>query len=277
MKFLRFLILPAALFGTDATTCYSVQILSTTDTQTHRSQIEKMTLPKECQIMNVSSHLTVRCGCFQSYKEAKEEKAKLGKGMILKTYAWRFQKELSKTAPKKQTPKPTPKPKLQPTPKPIKTNKDKNTTTPVVENIILLDDETTTATKIEKKETIKPIIAKMPTSVATPSKTEKKSIKRHKKKKKKKKKVHKRKKEAKIVKKKPVRFFYDRYIARLKKDKGIGKFDYRYEFGARISYDIGYVDEASEQYFEREIRRARLSHKGSFFHKKLFYLSLIHI
>ena len=52
---------------------------------------------------------------------------------------------------------------------------------------------------------------------------------------------------------------------------GVGSWDYRYSFGARVSYDMVYVDEAESAYFDRGLRRVRLSHEGSFFDKKLFY------
>ena len=47
--------------------------------------------------------------------------------------------------------------------------------------------------------------------------------------------------------------------------------DYKYDFSGRLEYDIGHFDTASDSYKESDFRRARISHKGSFFDKTLFY------
>ena len=47
--------------------------------------------------------------------------------------------------------------------------------------------------------------------------------------------------------------------------------DYKYDFGARIEYDVGSFDMAKESYTEADLRRARLSHEGSFYKKTFFY------
>lgn len=47
--------------------------------------------------------------------------------------------------------------------------------------------------------------------------------------------------------------------------------DYDYDFNARIEYDTGYFNVADEDYKESGLRRARLSHKGSFYDKTIFY------
>ncbi|MEA3228792.1 MAG: porin, partial [Campylobacterota bacterium] len=49
------------------------------------------------------------------------------------------------------------------------------------------------------------------------------------------------------------------------------KYDYRYRFGAQLSYDFVAVDEVPEQYNDKDWRRVRAFHKGSFFNEKLFY------
>jgi len=47
--------------------------------------------------------------------------------------------------------------------------------------------------------------------------------------------------------------------------------DYKYDFNARIEYDIGNFNITDDKYSESKVRRARVSHKGAFFDKKLFY------
>jgi len=89
--------------------------------------------------------------------------------------------------------------------------------------------------------------------------------------KKKKKKVKKKKNKTKFVKKKPARYKYQRYLNRLKHDRGIGKWDYKYNFGAQISYDLAYVYEEEDGYVDNAFRRVRISHDGSFFNESLFY------
>lgn len=88
-------------------------------------------------------------------------------------------------------------------------------------------------------------------------------------------KKEKKKKKVKYVKKRSQQYKYQQYIANLSNDdKPIGPYDYRYSFGAQISYDIGYVDQAEaisydkpKPFFDHDFRRARISHSGSFFDK----------
>lgn len=47
--------------------------------------------------------------------------------------------------------------------------------------------------------------------------------------------------------------------------------DYKYDFSGRFEYDIGQVELANDKYNESELRRAKLSHDGSFYDKSLFY------
>ena len=47
--------------------------------------------------------------------------------------------------------------------------------------------------------------------------------------------------------------------------------DYKYDFGVRLEYDVGIFNIDDGYYSESQLRRARLSHKGSFLDKTLFY------
>ncbi len=96
----------------------------------------------------------------------------------------------------------------------------------------------------------------------------------------------KKKKKVKYVKKRENKLFYDKYLhnftgqymsSALAGKYGTASLDFKYRFGAQLSYDIGYVNEKpaiseqSQSYFEHEWRRVRVFHKGSFFDEKLFY------
>ena len=85
------------------------------------------------------------------------------------------------------------------------------------------------------------------------------------------KKEKKKKKKNKFIKKRDAKYPYTRYLKKLSNKKGIGKFDYKYRFGAQLSYDTGYIYEANNNYFRSLWRRVRVYHKGSFFNEKLFY------
>jgi phosphate-selective porin OprO/OprP len=75
----------------------------------------------------------------------------------------------------------------------------------------------------------------------------------------------------KYIKKRAKKYSYDRYLSKLESKKGRGNFDYKYKFGAQISYDISYIDEADKKYTPAGWRRVRVYHKGSFIDEKLFY------
>lgn len=47
--------------------------------------------------------------------------------------------------------------------------------------------------------------------------------------------------------------------------------DYKYEFNGRFEYDVGQFEMTNETYNESSLRRAKLTHKGSFYDKSLFY------
>jgi len=82
----------------------------------------------------------------------------------------------------------------------------------------------------------------------------------------------------KYVKKREAKYGYQKYLHMLSNRDPIRPFDYRYSFGAEVSYDLGYVDQTPiaymnfpQSYYNRMWRRIVVDHKGSFFDKKLFY------
>ena len=103
-------------------------------------------------------------------------------------------------------------------------------------------------------------------------KKKKKNKKNKKKNKKKKNKKNKKKKnEVKYTKKRTGHYTYSRYLDKLENKDGITKFDYKYRFGAQVSYDIAYVYESDMSYLTSHWRRVRVYHKGSFLDERLFY------
>ncbi len=68
-----------------------------------------------------------------------------------------------------------------------------------------------------------------------------------------------------------------KYVDKLSNKRGIGKYDYKYKFGAHISADMAYFDvaymfyEPDGTYFDHEFRRFRVYYKGSFFDEKFFH------
>ena len=78
-------------------------------------------------------------------------------------------------------------------------------------------------------------------------------------------------KKVKYRKKQADTFFYTRSLNKLQNSKGIRPYDFKYKFGAQVSYDLGYVSEAEKQYTDSLWRRIRIYTKGSFFDETLFY------
>jgi phosphate-selective porin OprO/OprP len=241
------------VFALNPKSCYTVQLVSTSKSTKNYQKLASQSYDASCKILEIGSVLTVRCGCFDNYKDAQKHLQKLDNdymgASIATTYKSRF-------ATKKISVKKTP----------IKTMGTEtielgmNDVAPVVVSKPL---EHPQRLKKEKKYFKK-------TSLKPKNKKPKKKKNKKEKKLHKKKKSHKQK--VKFVKKKERRFFYDRYIKMLKHDsRGRGSLDYRYSFGGQISYDLAYINEASDNYNDRGLRRMRLWHDGSFFDEKLFY------
>jgi len=109
MKLLLFcLLLLTSLYAKDEETCYTVQLfsvpLSTKDQLTQQLQ----NYPDECQLMEISKTLTMRCGCFEHLKDANKKLTELRElyhtASLAVSYKYRFastsqtkqKKELSK-------------------------------------------------------------------------------------------------------------------------------------------------------------------------------------
>ncbi len=85
---------PFILLSKSQESCYTIQLISTTASQSELMEISKQTFPKSCKIMKISSTLTVRCGCYEKIKYAKANLHKYNQNYkhayITTTYKHRF-------------------------------------------------------------------------------------------------------------------------------------------------------------------------------------------
>ena len=246
-------------------TCYTVQLISKYNSNKNLELLSAKDYESSCKVMEIGKSITVRCGCFDKFIDAKKSLSKYNqeykKAAVTTTYKYRFDdlKELDEPVVEKLTEaqievvKPAVVNNIQ-EPKPRKQQSETITKVEIIEPFQKV--ETINHVAVIEEETVK--------------------VQKKKKKKKKKKKVTKKKKKKKFVKKRDAQYVYDPYIGLLRNDTGIGYFDYRYKFGAQLSYDISLITEenafiGSNHYTENDWRRIRVYHKGSFFNEKLFY------
>ena len=254
-------------------TCYTVELISAHSSAANEKRLlEVEKSDPSCKMMQISQLLTVRCGCFEKYKDAKEHLQKFKRSYkdayIRTTYKSRFETKKPKVTATLQTPK----------------NKQTKQTPPVttpaqVEEIILPLEAPSRTQTVQKELTSQPtdttVTKKKQKKVAkTPlQKKEEKAVHKTQTKKKKKKR-----KKTKLVKKREARYSYRRYLDNLSNKRPIRPYGYLYSFGGEVSYDLGYVDQTPaaysdfpQPYFNNMWRRVRINHKGSFFDKQLFY------
>ncbi len=73
MKLLLFLLFFTSLFAKKEDTCYTVQLFSAPLSQ-KENVIKKLdNYPNECQLMEISKTITMRCGCFEHIKDANQK------------------------------------------------------------------------------------------------------------------------------------------------------------------------------------------------------------
>ena len=263
MRFLLiFLLLFSSVWAEES--CYTVQIVSAYKTETSSETIASKSYDKRCKIMEIGKNITVRCGCYEQFSKAKslllEFKEEYKKAYVMSTYKSRFAPSVENKIINEKV--------IEPIVTPQKEKREENLTKVVKQEVIMPP-----ATVIVEPVSNEIVIDEVATnSTSSLKKKKKKKIKiREKKIKKKKKKKKSKVKKVKYVKKQEAHYKYQRYLKRLKNKRGIRPYDYRYKFGAQISYDIAYIDTADESYFANDWRRVRLYHQGSFFDKKLFY------
>ena len=83
-----------SLYSKSKESCYTVQLISKYNSKKNIDLLNTKTFPQSCKIMSIGNSLTVRCGCFSNYAEAKEElhsyKDKYKLSVVSTTYKYRF-------------------------------------------------------------------------------------------------------------------------------------------------------------------------------------------
>jgi len=91
-KLLFFLFVTSLYAGNQS--CYTIQLQSIENSKDNYTLLSSKEYEKECKIMAIKNNLTVRCGCYTSYKEAQGKlmplKKKYQDAYIATTYTYRF-------------------------------------------------------------------------------------------------------------------------------------------------------------------------------------------
>ncbi len=86
-------------------TCYSVQLTSFKFKKNSTYKFENHNYPESCKLISFSNINSVRCGCFEKYRDARATLKKLSKKyhkpLIVTTYKYRFKKKRQKQKLKK--------------------------------------------------------------------------------------------------------------------------------------------------------------------------------
>lgn len=247
-------------------TCYTVQLISKYNSSKNLELLSQEVYPKSCKVMQIGKSVTVRCGCFEKFDKATESLNELSKeyrqAALATTYKYRFAET------EVQTPVVVDKP-LDAVKEEKEVKADKVILAVVTKPLDAVQEKEPKVVEALKIEEPVLVAEEETVAVATPVVVPEKKLKKKKSKKKKKKKT-------KYIKKRDAQYVYDPYLKMLKNDEGIGPFDYRYEFGGQVSYDLGLFSEVdaverSEYVVMNDWRRVRVSHKGSFLDETLFY------
>ncbi len=249
MKIILILLLTLSVYAKD--TCYTVQLISKFNSQKNLDLLNSIGYSENCKIMQIGKSATVRCGCYEKFVEAEDSlksyKKKNKQAVVTSTYKYRFDGMEDKTNSKK------------------------------TEEVVAIEPPVEVK-KIENEKIVEAEVIEVITPLETTEVLKSTPIVEEKSKKKKKKKVKKKKSKNKYIKIRDEKYVYTPYINMLRNDEGIGSFDYRYKFGAQISYDIGLINEVDPlytvgdtHYTENGWRRIRVYHKGSFDAEKIFY------
>ena len=106
--FFTLLLIFSSLYAKKEDSCYTVQLLSMPSTEQSINIVNKSNYPDSCKVMQISSAITVRCGCFSKLKDANsnlpslQEKYKYA--YIATTYKYRFtQNQVLKVIKKSNT------------------------------------------------------------------------------------------------------------------------------------------------------------------------------
>ena len=261
MKYIILLLSVASLY---ANSCYTVQIKSAYNDAKNYDKFMSKTYPQSCKAMEIGKTLAVRCGCFDAYSDAKKTlpyfKKIYKKSYIMSTYKSRFDTPtLQKVEVKEEKVK--------------KTLVEVSTVAPAILAPMVLERKEPEIVKVlapivKEDEYIQSADLEEGQVIIDDAKNDLPVVQEEKlqliKSKKKKKKIKYRKKRA-------GEYFYTRSLKQLQNKRGVGRYDYKYKFGAQLSYDAGYIYEADDKYFNSLWRRVRVYHSGSFFDETLFY------
>jgi len=114
--FLLLLTISTLLFAKSDNSCYTVQLISKFNSQKNLDLLHMKNYPTSCKLMEIGKSLTVRCGCFDRYKDAKSEQKKQFSNYkntaIATTYKYRFDESIVDSMTKKQNFKSKPKKRL---------------------------------------------------------------------------------------------------------------------------------------------------------------------
>lgn len=254
MRFLFYMIIASVLAAQNTQSCYTVQLLSKFNNASNKNILSYEKYPTECKLMEIGKNITLRCGCYEHIASAQKKlpqyKKEYKKAYIATTYRYRFDEKTQ-------------------VPKAKKEKKKKDIPLEIIDvfvenNHSYMQDSSGKLNKISALKIM--------------TKNENKRVVKKSKKAKKKKKKNKNK--SRFVKKSEGEFFYDDALrsfkgtyqsSKLAGEYGTGDLDFKYRFGAQISYDFGYVNEAEQSYTNGEFRRIRIYNKGSFYDESLFY------
>lgn len=93
--FVLFLFFTLLLESKNLDSCYTIQLLSIYNSNENKINLESEKILSSCRRMKIGDELTVRCGCFNTMKEAKEHlptlREKYKKAYIASTYKYRFE------------------------------------------------------------------------------------------------------------------------------------------------------------------------------------------
>jgi hypothetical protein len=112
-KIVLFLVVVSGLYSAES--CYTVQLLSSLKSPKVKEEITQKKYDSSCEVMEIGRSITVRCGCFEKIKEAKEHLSrftpKYKNAYIATTYKYRFKKTAPIVVPKVE---PKPESKMKP-------------------------------------------------------------------------------------------------------------------------------------------------------------------
>ncbi len=100
-KIILILLFSAFAFAKSSQSCYTVQLFSQHKSEKNSELLQKKSYPVSCKVMEIGKSLTVRCGCYERFAEAKSAKVNLSSyrdAKVVTTYKYRFDNQMT-TAP----------------------------------------------------------------------------------------------------------------------------------------------------------------------------------